>query len=130
MTDIKERVGLYIALRDKIKSLEAEHKERLQPLKADLEALGGALAKFMEDTNSDGIKTEFGTCYLTTRWNASLADADAFMRFVQDTKEFDLLDRKANATAVRDYVKEHNALPPGVNLSSIQQVGVRRGKDT
>lgn len=126
MTDIKERVAQYIAIRDKIKAEDEAHKEKMKPMKEALEQLGGVLAQFMTETGSDGIKTEAGTCYITTRWSASLADADAFMRFVQETGNFDLLDRKANATAVRDYVEEHTTLPPGVNLSSIQQVGVRR----
>jgi hypothetical protein len=126
MTDIKERVTQYIAIRDKIKALEAAHKEQLKPMKEALEQLGGVLMQFMTETGSDGIKTEAGTCYVTTRWSAALADADAFMRFVRETGNFDLLDRKANATAVRDYVEANTTLPPGVNLSSIQQVGVRR----
>jgi hypothetical protein len=126
MTDIKERVTQYITIRDKIRAMEEAHKEALKPLKELLDKLSGVLAKHMEDTKSEAIKTEGGTCYLTTRWSASLADADAFMRFVKENDKFDLMDRKANATAVRDYVEEHNTLPPGVNLSSIQQVGVRR----
>ena len=126
MTDIKQRVEQYIAIRDKIKAEEEAHKEKQKPLKDALEQLAGVLMQFMTETGSDGIKTDAGTCYVTTRWSASLADADAFMRFVRETGNFDLLDRKANATAVRDYVEANTTLPPGVNLSSIQQVGVRR----
>lgn len=126
MTDMNTRVQQYIAVRDKIKEREAAHKEELKPLKETLEKLGGVLLQFMEETGSEGIRTDNGTCYITTRYSASLADADAFMRFVVETKSFDLLDRKANATAVRDYVEKHTALPPGVNLSSIRQVGVKR----
>lgn len=126
MTDINARVEQYIAVRDKIKAEDEAHKVRQAPLKETLEMLAGVLTKHMEDTHSEAIRTEKGTCYVTTRYSASLADADAFMRFVRQTENFDLLDRKANATAVRDYVTLNNALPPGVNLSSIQQVGVRR----
>jgi hypothetical protein len=48
------------------------------------------------------------------------------MKYVIDNNLFDLLDRKANVTAVKDHVKEKGALPPGVNLSAIETVGVRR----
>lgn len=130
MTDIKKYVSDYVAVRDKIREKEAAHKEELKPLKAVLDKISGHLTKWLGDTKSESIRTEAGTCYLTTRWSASLADADAFLKFVRETNNFDLLDRKANATAVRDYVEEHHCLPPGVNLSSIQQVGVKRGKDT
>lgn len=130
MTDVTERVREYVAIRDKIREKEAAHKEELKPLKAVLDKLSGILMAALDASNTDGMKTEAGTCYRTTRYHAALADADAFMQFVIRTKNFDLIDRKANATAVRDYVEANKALPPGVNLTSIQQVGVKRGKDT
>jgi len=37
-----------------------------------------------------------------------------------------LLDRKANVTAVVDFIEENNAPPPGVNLNQVYVVGVRR----
>jgi hypothetical protein len=55
-----------------------------------------------------------------------LADPEAFMKYVIDNQAFDMLDRKANVTAVKEYVQETGALPPGVNLSSIKTIGVRR----
>jgi hypothetical protein len=130
MTDINKYVGDYVAVRDKIREKEAAHKEELKPLKDVLDKLSGILSKALADTNSGSIRTDAGTCYKTVRWSASLPDADAFMRFVIATNSFDLMDRKANATAVREYVAEHNAPPPGVNLTSIELVGVKRGKDT
>ena len=80
----------------------------------------------METAGADNIKTPHGTCYNSTRYTASLADPDAFMTFVRDNNYYDLIDRKANVTACRDHVKEKGALPPGVNLSAIKTVGVRR----
>jgi hypothetical protein len=54
-----------------------------------------------------------------------LADPEAFMKFVIANQAYDLLDRKANATACRDYAAEHQNLPPGVNMSAVKTVGVR-----
>jgi hypothetical protein len=48
------------------------------------------------------------------------------MQHVIQNNSFELLDKRANVTAVKDYVKEHNTTPPGVNLSSITSIGVRR----
>jgi len=52
------------------------------------------------------------------------------MKFVVDNNKFELLDRRANATAVKDYVAANNVLPPGCNLSAICTVGVRRPPGT
>jgi len=42
------------------------------------------------------------------------------------SEAWDLLDRKANVTAVSDFIEENNAPPPGVNFSTTYVVGVRR----
>ena len=122
----------YVQLRDLIKKIETKHEEELKPYKEAMAARGAQLEAFLTNSGSTGVKTAHGTCYKSTRYTASLADADAFMKYVIKTGEFELLDRRANPTAVRDYAKEHDGnLPPGVNLNAISSVGVRRpsGKD-
>lgn len=123
---VEKRVSQYIQIRDKIKELNTAHEESIKPLVDLQNSLTGWLQSFLEQAGADSIKTSNGTCYSTTRYSASLADPEVFMKFVKDNNNFDLMDRKANVTAVRDYVEEHGALPPGVNLSSIKTVGVRR----
>jgi hypothetical protein len=126
MTDIDGRVAQYVALRDKKKRMDDAHKEVLKPITEIMEQLEGQLRAHMDETKSDAIKTASGTCYRTTKYHAALADSAAFQNFVKTTGAFDMLDWKANLTAVKDYVKENKALPPGVNLTSFETIGVRR----
>lgn len=129
---VDNRVGQYVAIRDKIRQIKERHEAELKPLLEVQELVGAWLDQFLTNSGSTGVKTAHGTCYKSTRYTASLADADAFMGYVIKTGEFELLDRRANPTAVRDYAKEHDGnLPPGVNLNAISSVGVRRpsGKD-
>lgn len=124
--DVDKYVKAYIDVRDKIKELDAKHDIARKPLLDLQNELSGLLQKFMEDSSSEGIKTEHGTCYSTTRYTASLADPEAFMKFVIATGNFDLLDRRANATAVKDFIKENSFEPPGCNLNGLKTIGVRR----
>jgi hypothetical protein len=124
--DIEKRVGQYVAIRDTIQQLEQQHEEELKPRKEMLQKLGGIIHKFMDENKLENLRTSAGTCYVSTRWIAPVEDADAFMRFVIDTKNFDLLERRASATAVKAYVQEHNTLPTGVNLNALASIGVRR----
>lgn len=123
---VDARVQQYIAIRDKMKELNEAHDAVMRPFVDLQNSLTGWLQSFLETAGADSIKTANGTCYSTTRFTASLADPKAFMDFVISTKNFDLLDRKANVTACKDHVEQHGALPPGVNMSSIKTVGVRR----
>ncbi len=124
--DISRRVDQYVRLRDEIKRLDDEHKEKMKPYREALEKLNNLLLAHLNNIGGDSVKSSAGTVYRTERKTASLTDADAFMRFVIGNEAWDLLDRKANVTAVVDFIEENNAPPPGVNLNQVYVVGVRR----
>lgn len=124
--DVDKRVGQYIQIRDKLKEMDKEFEEKRKPLLDLQNVLSGWMQEFLEKSGGTAIKTKHGTVYLSTRYSASLADPEAFMNFVIENKLYDLLDRRANSTAVKDYVTEHNELPPGANLTALKIVGVRR----
>lgn len=124
--DINTLVAEYVLLRDEIKTKEAEQKLELKPLKETLDELNVNLLDKLNQVGGNSIATDSGTVYRTEKKSASLADPKAFMDYVLENNAFDLLDRKANVTAVTEFIKENNAPPPGVNFSSTYVVGVRR----
>lgn len=130
MTDqtppIETRIGQYVQLRDKIKAEDDAHKEKMKPYREALEKLNGVLLDHLNKIGGDSVKASTGTVYRTVKKTASLEDADSFMRHVIGSEAWELLDRKANATAVEDFVKENGVLPPGVKFNTTQVVGVRR----
>lgn len=126
VANIEKRVKQYVAIRDQIKVIEERHEKELENIKGIKDELTGIIQECLTTIGAESIKTAEGTAYTTTRYTASLADPKAFMDFVTANNKFDLMDRKANAPACRDFVAETGALPPGVNLSSISTIGVRR----
>lgn len=124
--DIERRTAQFIWVRDQIAKLEAKHKQELEELRSLKEKLAGRIQAFMSANNVESLRTKAGTCYTSTRRTATLADPDAFMTYVISNQAFDLLDRRANSTAVQAFVQKHQCLPPGCNLNSIASVGVRR----
>jgi hypothetical protein len=119
-------VGQYVKLRDRIKAAEAAEKEKMKPAKDYLQALNDRLLDALNQAGGDSIKTPQGTTYRTERKTASIADPVAFRDFVIANELFDVLDWKANAPAVADYIKEFGAEPPGIKYSIAYTVGVRR----
>ncbi len=124
--DMEKRIAQYITVRDHIKAEDEAHKAKMKKPKETLDKLAGIIQKHMAEHSVQSLKTKAGTCYLSSKSTASLADPDAFMNYVIENKQFDLLDRRANVTAVKDFVTAHKALPPGVNLSTIETLGVTR----
>jgi hypothetical protein len=91
-----------------------------------LDKLNAVLLEHLNVINGESVRTDTGTVYRTEKKSAGLADPDAFMRYVIGNEAWDLLDRKANVTAVSDFIEENNSPPPGVNFSTTYVVGVRR----
>lgn len=124
--NVEKRTDQLVRLRAEIDRLDKEHKDRMKPYKEMWEKLTGAMMAYLNDTNSQSVKTGAGTVFLSSRKTASLEDADAFMRYVVSNEAWDLLDRKANATAVADYIEEHDAPPPGVRFSVMETLNIRK----
>ena len=124
--NMDELVEQYVTLRDKIKASDDAHKEKTRDARDYLEALNGKLLERLNEVGGDSVKTKHGTAYRSTKRSATIADGDLFRTFVREQEQFDLVDWRANALAVADYIEEHEAPPPGINFSTIFTVGVRR----
>lgn len=125
----EKRTGQYVQVRDKIREISERHAEELKPFVEIQNALTSWFTEQLDKVGAKSVKTAQGTVYQSTRYSASLSDPKAFMDYVIDNKKFDLLDRKANSTAVRDFIEQNKSEPPGVRLSALRTVGVRRATD-
>lgn len=124
---VSVRIEQFVKLRDIIKAKEEEHKKALAPYKDTLKQLEGVILQALQSAGADNIKSPAGTAYRSTKKSATIADGEAFWNFVVANQLWDLIDKKANATAVADYLEENNQLPPGINYSTVETLGVRRG---
>jgi hypothetical protein len=124
--NLGKRVEQYVKLRDIIKAKEKEQKEELKPLKETLEKLSGYLLAHINQLGADSLSSPAGTVYRSVRKTASLADPEAFMTWVVENQQWDLLVRRASDKAVEDFLGENGVLPPGVNFSCENTIGVRR----
>ena len=125
--DLDKRIGQYVKLRDKIKTIEEKHKAELAPYKDALTKLGDLMLQHLNSINTDSTKSTSGTVYRTMRKSASIADGDQFRRYVIGSEAFELIDWRANAPAVASFIEENGVAPPGVNYTTTFTVGVRRG---
>lgn len=128
--DMEKRVGQFVKVRDMLEALDKKHSAEREPLISLRDRLQGKIQEFMSQNKLENLKTAAGTAYTSSRTTASLADPHAFMEYVITSKQFDLLDRRANSTAVKAHVQDKGGLPPGCNLTTIETVGVRRRPGT
>jgi hypothetical protein len=118
-------VAAFRNARDILKTLDDEASAKKKPIQARKDLIEGLILNHLKETKQRSARTDAGTATPTTKYTATLSDKTAFMAFVTENKLFDLLDRKANSPAVRAYLEEHKALPPGCNLNSHTSLNVR-----
>lgn len=125
---VDQMVDYYVKLRAKIKEEDDAHKEKMRAKRDALEKLEGMLLQAVQATGGDSITCKgIGTVYKTVKKSATIADGDAFRRHVIGTQDFDLLDWRANVTAVEAAITRDLEPPPGINFSSFVTVNIRKG---
>lgn len=121
-----ELVHKFVTLRDKIDEADKRHKEKTKDAREMLKVLEMVLLDRLKAEDGNSFASNFGTVYRTKRPSATIADGEAFRRYVIDNAAWDLIDIRANAPATAAYLEENSALPPGINYSVTYTVGVRR----
>lgn len=124
--DASKRIDQLVQVKDKIKALDDEHEERLKPYKEMRDKLERLILGHLLESNAKNISTDFGTASVLHRKSASLEDPQAFMDYVIKNEAWDLIDRKANAKAVEDFIHSNNSPPPGCKFSDALTLGLRR----
>jgi hypothetical protein len=122
---VNKMVQRYIQLRDKIAEIKETQRLELAPYDDMLNKLSGMMLQFLDETGQESAKTDEGTVYIRNQDSASLADPEAFMEYVRENDAYELMDRRANKTACREFAEEHGSMPPGVKFTSIRTTGVR-----
>ena len=123
---IDELVALYLTCRDWVSAENKKHDERLAPKKVAMLQIEGRLQKFLDDTGQIRGAAKTGTFYSSTRYSATIKDKTEFRRHVIGTEDWDLLDLKCNVLAARDFELKNGAPLPGVAITAIAKIGVRR----
>ena len=129
-TNVEQVIETYVTLRDWNANQKKEYEALVEPRKVQLEKLNAILLQYLNSTNQTAAPTKAGTAYKKRWTSATIADKEAFRRHVIGTEDWDLIDWRANKTAVAEAVENNKEPPPGVNFSQGYDVGVRRpGKD-
>ena len=124
--NVEAIVGAYIKVRDEVAQIKASHKAQLEPYVQALDKLEAQMLQVLSDAGVESMKTSVGTAYRSERTSVTVADKSAFMGYIESNKAFDLLDVRANKTAVEGFMAENQDVPPGVNIRREVAVNFRR----
>ena len=124
---LKDLIMKYVELRYKKSQVVDGHKKELEPFNR---ALDGLEAVFMAEMDKGGVDSisarDCGTIYRSTRTTATVADFDLLKAFVIENDAWELIQGRVSGVAVEAYLEDTGELPPGVNISRILKINVRK----
>lgn len=120
--DINILTEKYIQLRDK----QAEYKAKIAKLEEAKEKVEAFMLQFLQDNNTESVKTATGTVYKSVFTSATVADWPTALEFIKANECWDMLERRVSKTAVTAYIEEHADTPPGVNVFRKLNINIRR----
>ena len=126
MPKIDEVVAAYIKLRDKKKVIAERHKEELAKTNEVMEFMENWLMKELNTLGVESAKTEVGTAYKKKRTSIKVQDFDAFLDFVKENDCWHMLDKRANKSAMEEFLEAQEELPPGISIVVDNVVQIRR----
>lgn len=123
---VADKVDAYIKIRDFKKSAEDEFKKSMTRV---LQAMDKLEAELLDELNKAGVNSmsgASGVAYVNTVMSATVENRENFLDHVRKTKMWEALDVKANKTFVKEYIEEHGESLPGLKVTQVKTVGVRR----
>jgi hypothetical protein len=124
--DFGELIAIYLQTRDAKTALEKKQKEHVKRYSDVMAQIEAKLMEHLQQRSLQSLSSEIGTAYLSHKRSAPIHDAVSFKDYIISNRAWDMLDWKANVTAVGDFIQEHEMPPPGVNLKSSVTINVMR----
>lgn len=125
LTD-KQLIEKYISMRDLVAVKKKAFSEITKPYLDGMETIEKALMARLIQRGADNTKTEAGTAFKVTLLNVKVEDRQQFLSFILDQDDDSMLLAGAQKDAVKDYLEQNNAPPPGVSINYYTNVNVRK----
>lgn len=123
---VDQVIATYMKLRLQKEEIEGQVKVQVAEIKAKMEKLESWIKEQADAQGVTSFKTKSGTAFLTTTDFASVADWDALVSFIRENEAFDMVEKRVSKLAVRSYIEQTKAVPPGVNYGTKLEVNIRK----
>jgi hypothetical protein len=124
--NVGDVIRTYMKLREQKAAIEADAKDRVSSIKAKMEKLEAYLKTQMDAQGLTSFKSDYGTAFLTTTDYANVADWDVVLTFIRTTEAYDMLEKRVSKMAVRGYIEQMKAVPPGITYGTKLEVNIRK----
>jgi len=121
-----QKVAAYIKLRDYKKAAEEEFKNSMKRTNDAMEKLEGDLLSYLNESGANSLACDEGTVYKNVQTTATVENREAFREYVSAHDLWEAMDIRANKTFVKEFMEQNGTPLPGVKVTQLATVGVRR----
>jgi hypothetical protein len=128
MNDVEDLVKTYFLIRAERETLRSVYEAQDNVLKEEVGILEAHLLSVCNDTNTNGLKTTYGTVSRSVKERFYCTDWTNFKDFVEQKGSIDLLERRIHQKNFKDFMTERQSdgLPPGINVLREFDIVVRK----
>jgi hypothetical protein len=117
----------YIRLRELKAEIAARHKKELAEVESQLDTVDSFLLGKLQELGVDSVKAGGATVYFQTEMRANIADKGAFMDFIRERGQPELLQTRVSSTVLREFMEANGGhTPPGVTANFERVIRVRK----
>jgi len=117
----------FIRIRDRRNEMRREYEAQDRELSEQQDKIKHALLDYCKDQNVETVRTTEGTFYRTVRSKYWTSDWESMHKFVLENEAPELLEKRINQTAMREFLEEHpDVAPKGLNVEAVYSVSVRK----
>ena len=115
-------------IRAERETLRSVYEAQDNVLKEEVGILEAHLLSVCNDTNTNGLKTTYGTVTRSVKERFYCTDWTNFKDFVEQKGSIDLLERRIHQKNFKDFMAERQSdgLPPGINVLREFDIVVRK----
>jgi len=120
-------LGAHKKIKESKTRTKREFDEEYASLNNKLDMIETALHRMMNKVGSENLKIGgLGLAYLTTKTFVAAKDWDAIWKYIEESSNLDLLQRRLAKNAVLEFIEANDGdLPPGVTVTKERAVVVR-----
>ena len=118
-------VPLYIQCRNQLATDTKGYKARRARIKAFQALISTALREKAEAIGTDSFKGSYGTAFKQVKEKFTIGDWTKFTDWLNQTQNFQALQKRVSPNAIKDIREAEGSLPPGVDVFSEIEFSVR-----
>ena len=124
---IEDAIEAYVEMRDAKRLFDKEAKAKSEEMEYFLDSVSMWLLRKADELGVDSfVSKTYGTAYRNTKKSYRVTDWDAFIAYIKETDNYQLLEKRVAKRAAAEIHAEERIVPPGLDYIEEVEINILR----